>query len=142
MQFYVLLKMKVSLQHKKLFWTILFWGWTILVVFLTAMPYNPEKIIKNKNFWIRPDYIEHLSFYVILALLFFPYYLNRKKSDKPMRLIIWGISGILFAVITEFYQIYIPNRSFNYWDMSLNLLGIFTGIVLGYALFRSRIKHH
>lgn len=124
-------------NHKKL-WSHLFWIWTILIIILTAMPYNPDNIVKDRDYWVRPDYLEHISFYIILAVLFVPYFLNKGKGNRYFGLILWVITGILFAAITEFYQLYIPNRAFNYWDMFLNVGGIIIGLPLGFYLFRSR----
>jgi len=130
--------MKTTPFNKRVFWSCLFWGWVSLIVVLTAMPYNPDNVVKDRDFWVRPDYVEHLSFYLILAVLFVPYYLTRERSGNHIRLLLWIVAGILFAAITEFYQLYIPNRAFNYWDMFLNIGGIFFGILLGFYLFRKK----
>ena len=129
--------MFLNLRNNKKLWVSLFWGWMALIIVLTAMPYNPDHIVKDRDYWVRPDYLEHISFYIILALLFVPYFLNRGKSNSYFSLILWVITGILFAAITEFYQLYIPNRAFNYWDMFLNMGGILIGLLLGFYLFRS-----
>jgi VanZ family protein len=48
-------------------------------------------------------------------------------------------SGILFATITEVYQIWIPGRAFNPIDLLLNNAGLLAGIPLG-RIIRVRVE--
>ena len=49
----------------------------------------------------------------------------------------WFLAGFIYAVITEIYQLPNPYRSFSYWDMMLNVAGMYTGVLAGYYMFRS-----
>jgi VanZ family protein len=129
--------MNQKLRNNSKLWSRVFWGWIILVVLLTAMPVNPDLGISFDNFWMRPDYMEHLTFYFILGLLFYPYLYTRPETQRITDVRYWFLSGFVFAVITEFYQLYNPYRSFSYWDMMLNIGGLFTGVLAGYLLFRT-----
>ena len=104
--------------------------WLIIIVVLTAYPGHPgpEKFSSSTFRW---DYIEHFSFYFIIPIIY--YITNRKPPHSKFlkRSLILIISGILFATITEVYQIWIPGRAFNPVDLILNNTGFILGIPAG-----------
>jgi len=78
----------------------------------------------------RPDYIGHMLAYAFLMLLYFLW-----KSDKRYRLpwkhiLIAGVGGIAFGVLTEISQIPVPYRSFNPIDIVYNVVGVLLGVCI------------
>jgi VanZ family protein len=116
--------------RRKNFWSPTFWIFIFSLVILTAMPGSKEPASSGPS-WIRIDYIEHFIMYGIVTILFQLAYSPldlRNLSGKNIRII--GLF-ILFAVITEIYQIPIPRREFNPVDLALNIAGILAGIPTG-----------
>ena len=109
----------------------IFWGWTILIVLLTSMPSNPDILHQKKDAIIRLDYLEHIFFFVVLTILYYMAYLTIAGQITRIKLIYWLAGGIVFASITEIYQIIIPGRAYNPVDLVLNLAGLVIGIPLG-----------
>ena len=104
--------------------------WLIIIVVLTAYPGQPGSG-KFSSSTFRWDYIEHFSFYFLIPII---YYLanwspDHNKNVKKSFILIF--SGILFATITEVYQIWIPGRAFNPVDLILNNTGFILGIPVG-----------
>ncbi len=133
--------MKRKFLYNKTLWVTIFWGWTILIVLLTSIPTNPEILKLREDSIIRIDYLEHIFFFGVLSVLYFlAYQLNtgQLKRASPILLI---SAGVLFASITEIYQIYIPGRGYNPIDLVLNISGLLLGIPVG-KWFSSLILNH
>ncbi len=77
---------------------------------------------------IRIDYILHFLTYSGLVLINYigtPFDRSNKHLFDP------GIFLIFFlAVCTEAFQILIPWRTFNWWDMAMNTGGVSLGILM------------
>lgn len=109
----------------------IFWGWVILIVILTSMPANPDILHLKKDGIIRLDYLEHVFFFVVLSVLYYMAYLTIAGHVTGIKIYYWFSAGIVFASITEIYQIIIPGRAYNPVDLGLNLAGLLIGIPLG-----------
>jgi VanZ family protein len=96
---------------------------------MTFKEQNPSR----EDSGLRIDYLEHFFLYAIIPIL---YFLSRgaglKKLFKDNYYLI--LLGILFALLTEIQQYFIPGRSFNPVDLFLNLAGFITGIFAGQYL--------
>jgi VanZ family protein len=130
--------MKGHFLYSRTFWAKIFWGWAILIVFLTSMPNNPDIIDQKKDALIRLDYLEHIFFFAVLSVLHYLAYLTSTGQTKKIRLYLWLVAGLVFASITEIYQIFIPGRGYNPVDLGLNISGLLVGIPVG-KWFSSRI---
>jgi len=123
-------KERSTFQQKtmKVFYKILFWLWLITILVLIYYPRLPKPDIGIKKEMFRPDYIGHLAAYAILMLLYFLW-----RSDKSYRLpwkhiLLAGLAGIVFGVLTEISQIPVPYRTFNPIDIVYNVVGILLGV--------------
>jgi len=101
------------------------------IVLLTTLPINGEFSPLNDTHIvkIRFDYLLHtLIFLPFLPLVMFSIYttLQFKRTIKKIPLLI--IIGILFAIITEVIQLYLPYRTFNINDLIANSFGIILGL--------------
>lgn len=97
--------------------------WFILILMLIAssspnMTFNLRKI---KALGIRLDHISHFSAYFFIGLLWFLVY---GLSLKSVSLI------LLFMLIEEGHQWFIPNRSTNFSDLTYDLLGLSFSLII------------
>ena len=91
-----------------------------------------------QNHTIRLDYLLHaLAFIVFPISAFIASGYNCTSKQWFFHLTI----ATLLALGTEFVQIFVPNRTFNPFDIISNLLGLSIGIVAARIWCRQRIKH-
>jgi VanZ family protein len=110
--------------------------WMLTLIILTAMP-GSKSMEKFSGSGIRWDYLEHFFLYSVIPVM---YYVGRSAGTKTgtiskkifrhqgFALLI----GLLFAVVTEVYQLWIPGRAFNPVDMGLNVAGIIVSFLICY----------
>ncbi len=117
-----------------------FYLWLITLYVLTALPGGdgPEKFSDSPVRW---DYVEHLLFFMGIPVL---YFLSggagiRVRSVRSSIILI--AAGILYAVVAEVQQIWIPGRAFNPVDLTLNLSGLLAGIPAGMLLGRVTLRN-
>ena len=111
----------------KLWLPVIIWCWFIF--YLSSIP--NLRAAKNP-FWdeiIRS--IVHGLFYALLYTLFFRA-LNFKKTHKdfltPITL------SCLYALSDEFHQFFVPTRTFQFKDILVDFIGIFTGALIIWRL--------
>jgi VanZ family protein len=83
---------------------------------------------------IRLDYISHFVLFipwVILAYLSF----GKESAFLNFDAYIF-ISLLIFAVLSEYIQYYLPYRTFNINDLLANVFGVLLGIILAKPLSR------
>ena len=115
--------------HTKTIWTLLFYLWIIAILVLTSVSFG-DGARKQNDGGLRLDYLQHFIVYSGVPVLFFLSRgagLNRIFRSSYYLLLL----GILFCILTEVQQYYIPGRSFNPIDLGLNLAGFFTGLFAG-----------
>lgn len=109
-------------------WTPAFYLWLLALLVLTSISFSPEMKKQNEG-GFRFDYLEHFILYAAIPVLYFlADGASLKKIIKDNYYII--LLGILFSVLTEIYQYFIPGRSFNPIDLMLNLGGFIAGILI------------
>lgn len=106
---------------------IIFGFYLIAILAASSIPgHSMPKIII-----LSPDKLLHLAEYFILGVLA---YLSFKKFSK-----ILVIGLILFAIMDEIWQSFIPGRWPSVFDVAADILGIM--IVIGAVYFRSLKVH-
>ncbi|MCH7415145.1 VanZ family protein [Belliella sp. R4-6] len=60
---------------------------------------------------------------------------NKKKRDRKL-FTSYLVFGIVIAILVEYLQMYVPNRSFDYYDIAANMLGGAAGIICFYILYK------
>ena len=112
-----------------------FFLWVIyggIIIFLSSLPGN--KI--NKFFFFKgQDKILHCfeySLYAFLTYIFFQLLYSFKKNH--VKLIAIGYS-LLFALLEELHQMYVPGRSCSPFDFLADSVGVFVGIFIFYRIF-------
>ncbi|WP_114749191.1 VanZ family protein [Pleomorphovibrio marinus] len=86
------------------------------------------------------DKVIHFSMFFGLVFLW-----NRVWNAQPIKSAFWKIIlinylvfGIILAIFTEYMQMYVPDRSFDRWDIFANALGGTIGTVIYVFLYRNK----
>ena len=111
---------------------------------------NPDGSVTIWNNVNGSDFIRkligHFSFYLIDGALvsLFTYFLFGFTKNKNLSLLIILIVGVLFSILTEIIQIFVPGRAGDITDMLLNLSGYLLGcvivILIVYLIYRHKKK--
>ena len=112
---------KTSIKKWMLF---IFAFYLLAIVLLNILPIDTAEKISEDFFGdFRMDYLIHV-------FLFLPWTLFRCLFFKNGKLL-WMIIGIFCSVAIELVQYYLPYRSFNFYDMLFNVVGL----LFGYLVF-------
>ncbi len=108
------------------------WGTAMLAVaIMSLMPYFGTSLAGNDNLFNR-GYLWHTAVYAILIVI----------SDKafPGKTVLWSGVLIVYGVMLEVVQCFLPYRSFNWYDLFANIGGVLIGafILVLYSAFTER----
>jgi hypothetical protein len=118
---------------------ILFFSWLLAIAFFSLVDYSSiGRIGLSKG--LGTGFYLHILFYFIAAVLSF--FAMNKQQNKKMILILLMLFGC--GVIFEIVQAYIPNRTYNPWDIVGNGLGLVAFYVFQefWVPLSQRIKYH
>ena len=103
----------------------LFIFYSLVVLVLTVYP-RINLPIDPKGFSV--DKLAHSAQFIIFSFL---YYKMRKSMKQTRRVIIIELFflGTLISPVLESLQLYIPGRSFEWWDIASNLFGFYLFII-------------
>lgn len=110
--------------------------WLLIILWVTLTP--GEELPKTPDV-IGFDKLIHLGIFLVLTFLW-----NRvgnengTKTKKEIFITNYLVFGILFAILVEYLQQYIPGRSYDYGDMIANITGGTIGTVCFYILYRKQ----
>jgi len=113
--------------------TIAFWLWVVVLYILTVLPgeKGPEKFSQSP---IRWDYIEHFFLFSAIPVLFFLSDRAGFRCRSWKSSLMLAAAGLIYAVVAEVQQIWVPGRAFNPVDLILNLSGLLAGIPAGWFI--------
>lgn len=95
--------------------------------------------INNSSSAINHTYVFRLRLdYLFHALLFVPWMFLTPYEWFKKYSIIWFLTGLIFASMSESIQYFIPYRAFNINDLLANIMGVFIGVFLA-ALKKNKI---
>ncbi len=125
--FYAIRLYKLFLSNKKKYLYIPLGLYWLLIFVLTTIPGSHIP----KLFGIS-DKIKHFGAYLVLAfLLNFALFLQKKYKNITKNSHLFTIIIVAFyGLFDEIHQIFIPGRSFDWWDLLADLLGSLFGILL------------
>ena len=108
---------------------LIFWGGCISLLLLSFIPIAGN-FSKAKIGPLRLDYVLHFTAYLIICLYFLfgrkiGYVLFEKQPLLKLLIIL-----LLLAALTEFVQIWVPNRTFNVIDWCANMAGVTIGLIV------------
>ncbi len=105
-------------------------GSFILLGIVSLLPdFHPEHLITNE-YNSNLDIAIHASLYLAITLIVF----SLKKYSKLKFQSVTVLFIFLFSFIIEFFQKFIPGRTFSFQDLGSNMLGISIGWSLVFIL--------
>ena len=88
------------------------------------------------------DKVVHFTFYFVLASLLFRWLQHQGKSRIVVTFssLISLVSTVLYGMLIEFIQLYIPYRSGDWHDVAANATGSLIGIMFMKNLYKKAVK--
>ena len=133
-------KIILFLGNKKLF-KVLFWVWALLIFGVSSLPNIPQPDLIIHKERIRLDYFFHFCEYFLLAMLFLFWKTDPAFNIKPGRVCLFLFCGLLFAIVDELHQHFIPGRTVNPIDAVSNGLGLILGLFITYFVVLKLFKN-
>jgi len=116
------------MTNNKLIFKTLFYLTATAIALLSLVSLNFNKTEQIGGVSFRKDYLFHLAAYFCLALFLMLWKRDRITGSKSSALVL--LFGLLFSIIFEVVQFFLPARVFNPLDVLFNFLGFFAGAVL------------
>lgn len=115
------------------------WGVIILILTLSPGVYMPET--PDWKF-LRFDIFAHFFVFGVFVLLLALGFIKQDtyQSLKQYPVLIAIIIGIVYGILIEIVQGWIPGRQFDYFDMVANAIGCFTGSGIFYIMRKYNIS--
>ena len=121
--------MSLSQNKKFYFYSSLSVLWFLLIVYL--MIFYRFKV-NNLPYQHIDKFIHFILFFIQSYLVTKSYFLRIKNLTFSILKVI--IQFIIFCILIEVIQIYIPYRSFESFDLLMNISGSVVGSIIGYFL--------
>ena len=118
--------------------------WLLTIITVSSLPNIPTLKIHTAKAEFRLDYIMHFCEYGFLTFLTMLSFAGSEFNIKFLKAMLIALGLILFAVMDEYHQKFIPGRSFNLKDILSNLSGICVLTISTLVLFRlvkNDLKH-
>lgn len=110
--------------------------WALVILALTSFPHPEQLIVPPPGL----DKLVHSAVYIPLAFFF-----TRWLAASTHRLASFAglpLAGpCLFGLLDELHQIPIPGRTFSWWDVAADCLGVAIGWGVAAALIRAGRRH-
>jgi VanZ family protein len=116
--------------HQKVY-RYIFWVGYFAVLATTFIPYAGEfnKIkIGTEAFHIRLDHLLHLLVYFLISMFYLFGMRKGLELFKGKSLLKFVLLILFLAILTEVIQLWIPERSFNVFDIISNVTGLAIGL--------------
>ncbi len=120
----------------KTFSTQLYIGWVLFIALITLLPGYSIPGIIDWNF-LELDKIIHMTVFGILTYVG-GYTFSRKRTIKSGILVSFIVAGFYGSSI-ELLQTFIPQRGFDYADLTADVAGGFLGIIV-FLRLEAKIK--
>jgi len=113
------------------------WTLVLLVGLLT-----PGQQIPDVPRFPGMDKVVHLGLFTVLAFLWARVFNNSKGKKIKKRKYIpnFLVIIILFAILVEYTQRLVPGRTFDYWDILFNVMGVTFGAIIFYYLHKHKSR--
>ncbi|MGD9978578.1 MAG: VanZ family protein [Bacteroidales bacterium] len=123
--------MAKTLKLQWLFFAAIAMFWILIIQIIPRfLPFKFDRVVV----WgvvVHTDYLTHILLFVAIVLL-----VNAIQITIRAKYILPTLIAV--AAIAEFVQVYIPRRTFNWWDLASNVAGVFIGFMLIGQLKRIR----
>lgn len=121
--------MSLSQNKKFYFYTSLSVLWFLLIVYLMIFYRSKAAVLPYQYL---DKFIHFILFFTQSYLVTKSYFLRIKNLTFSILKVI--IPFIIFCILIEVIQIYIPYRSFESFDLLMNVSGSVVGSIIGYFL--------
>jgi VanZ family protein len=111
-------------------------AWLLTIIIVSSIPNVPTLKIHTAKSEIRLDYLMHFCEYGVLAFMTFLSFAGSRFKISLKKFCLLTLSLILFAVLDEFHQKFIPGRAFNPKDIMSDVIGILAAMVFCGIVFR------
>ncbi|AFL82788.1 putative integral membrane protein [Belliella baltica DSM 15883] len=101
---------------------------------------SPGDKFPNTPLFPFKDKIIHFGLFFVLIFLWLRVANTSRKKIKLKIFTIYLVFGIIIAILVEYLQQEVPNRSFDYFDIAANILGGAVGIICFYILYKKNSK--
>ncbi|MCH7400648.1 VanZ family protein [Belliella kenyensis] len=91
-----------------------------------------DKLPKAPNI----PHIDKIAHFGLFFVLIFLWLRIPKKKNIKIFFTIYLVFGVLFAILVEYLQGMVPMRSFDYMDITANILGVTVGVICFYILYK------
>jgi len=108
----------------------------ILIMVVSSIPHIPTLKIHTAKSDIRLDYLIHFCEYGFLAFMSYLAFTGNNFRVSALRFILVTLCVILFALLDEYHQKFIPGRTFNPKDLISNISGIIFAALFCIVVFR------
>jgi VanZ family protein len=112
-------------------------AWVLTIIVVSSTPNVPTLKIHTAKSEIRLDYLMHFCEYGVLTFITFLSFAGNEFKINYRRVVLIIVSLILFAILDELHQKFIPGRSFNTRDILSNVSGILGTTILTIVIFGS-----
>ncbi len=104
----------------------------IVLVSITYLSLSPKPALTASN-----DKLGHFIAYSVLTFLILRSFVIRNVN----RLLMLLVFSILYGVLMEYGQRFVPGRSFSIYDMIANTSGVLIGLLIYWVLKATRSKY-
>jgi VanZ family protein len=111
-------------------------AWLLAIISVSSVRDVPTLKIHTSDSEFRLDYLIHFCEYGILAFLTFLTYAETDYKRNNRKFAIATALLILFAILDEYHQKFIPGRAFNVKDIMSNIAGILAALIFCITIFR------
>lgn len=119
----------------------IFYSWLILIILLNVLPGLNNKVNDiNRIFEIRLDYVFHFIMYFAGIYVFWQWKFISFYERRKFMIFLFFVIWMAFSFLFEYFQHYIPGRSYNPVDLLMNLTGVFTASILSFFLLFRKLK--
>lgn len=111
---------------------VLFWGWLLTISLLMIIPTSGVSL----NYFSGQDKLIHFGVFGLLGFLYsginfkLPQLIDISFKNKSLYFL------LLFSLLTEFAQLLLTYRTFEFLDLIMNSSGLLTGVFVGNAILR------
>jgi VanZ family protein len=114
--------------------------WLLTILAVSSIPHIPTLKIHVAKSEIRLDYLFHFGEYGVLAFMAFLSFATEKFKLSLRKFIIITATLILFAILDELHQKFIPGRTCSSRDVLSDVTGIIAAVLFCIAVFRKIVK--
>jgi VanZ family protein len=123
---YNILKSLLQRIFRYLFWAVYFA--VMITAFLPVKGELNKRYLGPESFHIRLDHLLHLFVYFLICLYFLLGQYIALTLFKTNSLLKFTLLVLFLGIVTELVQLWVPERTFNVFDMVSNVAGLAIGV--------------